>query len=443
MSNTARRQFLSSLPNEILTEVINDLGPTDTWSLAQTSKGFYHVSQPAMQKHIKNKYSTVSLHIYSIPLFFLDRILREPRIASYVIRLQFARGKYAEDECYFAPGEFDKRQEKLTATIATQSTQLATLATDCPWFSRTRRRKWRDALLQPRDHSYHLAILLTKLPNLQSVTMIGMYDDYEPILKLVSAVTKANRNPSSAGFEHALSKMKTVTVSDWDNVGGRDLVVLASFLALPSIRSLHGRECLDRRGIMPSALVDPSHPSMHHSHMEEIKILHSDIDLTPWGLLLKPMKNLRSFTYQHVGGGGGDMFGNHPPGCIMPALHRYARHSLTRLDITCGNEASVGMDFAWDLKAFQNLRLLGVNHTAFLMHARLIDTLPASLEWLGLLSDNLFNPIDLFAGLVEERHKLPKLETIRLEGEIDLPRDLFVGCRDVGIKIYGSDLEII
>ncbi|KAL8988193.1 MAG: hypothetical protein Q9177_002695 [Variospora cf. flavescens] len=412
MSNTARRRFLSSLPNEILTEVIDDLGPTDIWSFAQTSKGFYHVSQPAIQKHIKNKYSTR------------------------------ARCNYAKDACYIARGELEKQQENQTATIAAQSTQLATLATDCPWLSRTRRREWRDALLQPHNHSYHLAILLTKLPNLQSVTMIGVYDGYEPIRELVSAVAETNPGPSSGGFEHALSKLTTVSVYGWDNVRGRDLVVLASFLALPSIRSLHGRECLDRRGIMPSVLVDPSHPSMHHSQIQGIKILHCDIDLTPWGMLLKLMKNLRSFTYQHVGEGG-DVFGNHPPGCIMPPLHRYARHSLIRLDITCGKEASIEQHFAWDLKAFQNLRLLRLNHTAFLMHARLIDTLPASLEWLGLLSDNLFNPIDLFAGLVEERHKLPKLETIRLEGEIDLPRDLFVGCRDVGLEVYGSGLEII
>lgn len=99
----------------------------------------------------------------------------------------------------------EKLQERLATTISALATEMAALEANCLWLSGTRRHDWRKALLAHNNQPHYVAILLTLLPNMRSVTVRGMCDDCEPFMEMIWAVVKANRDQSSAVHERAVS----------------------------------------------------------------------------------------------------------------------------------------------------------------------------------------------------------------------------------------------
>ncbi|KAI4208805.1 MAG: hypothetical protein L6R36_009560, partial [Xanthoria steineri] len=139
---------LLSLPNELTIQVIDELDLTDTWSFARTSKEIYNLSQSAMRRHreYKEKYFIIRLGPPVLdhdgndtgttfdrghPLFFLEQILRDLRIACYVTDLRLSRcGKRL-----FQGKAFGKQRERLATIITAFGTELAALGANCPWLN--------------------------------------------------------------------------------------------------------------------------------------------------------------------------------------------------------------------------------------------------------------------------------------------------------------------
>ncbi|KAL8883743.1 MAG: hypothetical protein Q9215_008045 [Flavoplaca cf. flavocitrina] len=357
---------LLSLPNEVITQVIDELDLTDTWSIAQTSKMIHHVSQSAMKRHreYKAEYSIVRLGEPYIdnddprfegspPLVFLEQIIRERRIASYVtdLRLSILDNDYRPD---------------LSAID------------DCPWVVDD------VALLIPTGAAHQVAFLLTLLPNLRSMAMRCMSHGFVPITEMVWKIAQANQNISSAAHGKALSKLTKISIEHHDTENGQDLVFYASFMSLPSMRSLYG-------------------------HMMYGEANGQDaIDAYPG-----------SAEYDGLG--------------IADHLRKYASHSLQHLDLTCDMSYNEEDQFVGDLREFKLLQTLRLNAKAFceevdywssrpeVEYDRLADTLPTSIQavtLVGWFADN--GPLDL-AKLIEERNKLPELRRINLEGKTIMP----------------------
>ncbi|KAI4228909.1 MAG: hypothetical protein L6R40_008093 [Gallowayella cf. fulva] len=458
------RYHLLSLPNETITQVIDDLDLTDTWSLAQTSKIIYQLSRPALHRHgvHKNKYSIVRLGPPSInpdgtgfdgshPLFFLEKILEDPRIAFCVRKLHLLSWS---DERNYKCDHFEKEQTQLATTMSTIGTKLAALGGNCPWLSEPLRHAWKEALLVPNNQAHQSALLLTMLPNLQSMTMIGICDYCAPITEMVFAIVDANRDQSSPVHQKALSKLMNITIDHWDSEFDQDIVVFAPFAALPSMRSLHGRMIngdSNESEIAISTLDDNHGRKMQRSQTEEIKMLYSEIDSKSFERILKPVENLKRFTYGHYGALNGDV--EYDCFAIMALLRKYACHTLQHIDLTCDMGATRDEQYVGDLKSFRVLRVLRLNAMAFCLNYRvppkflrsyvsLIDALPESIQVVSLVGwfteKGLFDVLDR---LEEERYKLPELKRICLEGSFMIPEHHVRACKRVGIEIIESGIE--
>ncbi|KAI4270994.1 MAG: hypothetical protein LQ337_006327 [Flavoplaca oasis] len=428
---------LLSLPNEIITQVIDELDLTDTWSVAQTSKAIHHVSQPAMKRHrvYKAEFSLVRLgEPYmdnddtrfegSLPLVFLEQVIREPRIASYLTDLRLSLWSDVPDDDFRA-------EQQLPAVI------LAAIY-NCPYIVDE------VALLMPKGQAHQVAFLLTLLPNLRSMAMRCMCDEIVPVAEMVWNIVQVNHNMSSAAQGKALSKLTKISIEHHDTENGQDVVLFAPFMSLPSMRSLCGRMI---RGEIDGYPCTTFHDfrAVEHSQMDEIEMLYSSIDSAIWELILKPIENLKRLTYEHAGAIVGNA--EYDGLGITEHLRKYASHSLQHLDLTCDLGYNEEDQFVGDLKGFKLLRTLRLNAKAFcpkvdnwrsrpeVEYDRMADTLPTSIQAVTLVGGFANDgPLDL-AKLIEERHKLPELTRIDLEGAWDLTQSHLDLCKSVGIEV--------
>ncbi|KAL8640943.1 MAG: hypothetical protein Q9226_008690 [Calogaya cf. arnoldii] len=266
------------------------------------------------------------------------------------------------------------------------------------------------------------------------------------IAEMVWAIVKANRDPSSPVYKKALSKLTTISIDHWDTENGENINICTSFTALPSARSVRGRM------VSGEADVDYNDNPIEQIQIEEIKILYSAVDSTSFEPILKLTKNLKSFTYEHEGANIGDA--EYECLDIIALLREFARHSLQHLDLTCDMGHNEEDQAVGDLKDFNVLRVLRLNAAAFCRHQEswdasdeecvsLADTLPTSVQVItlvGWFQDN--GPMQFLGGLAEERHKLPELTRICLEGNWNIPKDLVDTFKSVGIDLVKSESAI-
>ncbi|KAL8772739.1 MAG: hypothetical protein Q9209_002084 [Squamulea sp. 1 TL-2023] len=372
------------------------------------------------------------------PLLFLDKLLSDPRIADYVTKIQISNflsdidGRDYDDEDVFI-----NQQRLLEAVMATRRPQVAALGAACPWLDDERRERWQEALLLADSQPHVVGILLTILPNLESITITNMSLECYPITEIVSAVAAANRDPDAPLHGKALTKVLEVSLDCSEVRRGGNFAVYAPFTALPSLRSIHGRM------IDGNTVRRPADPLCND--IEEIKIIFSSVDLGSWKWMLKHIKNLKRFSYHHNGSGGAacDSRG------IVDLLRQYASHSLRKLDLTKDdpNHWNQPDTYIGDLKDFKILRVLRLDDTSFQRAPgqvmRLVDMLPASIRVVRLLAQIESEAVDLFKGLVEGKQEiLPELKRVCLEGNYNLPFSLIEKCREVAVEISGPCIRI-
>ncbi|KAL9008160.1 MAG: hypothetical protein Q9173_006686 [Seirophora scorigena] len=469
---------LLSCPNEIIVRIVDELFPEDLVSFALTNKVIRNVSELALQKHqaLMKQYSSIrfgdaenswdgdkfdGFH----PLYLLEAILQNPKIAHYPIKIHLAR-----DYTDWYEFEDDSERDRSAAIISTWKFEIAALGTENRWLhEEAQRQVWAANLLLPTNHFYHLAVLLTMLPHLELVKIPGMSvdDDSQPVREIVWAIAAANQDPTSPIHEQALRNLLEISLDCGDTEYGENITMYAPFTALPSLRSIHGLMIEGKYSQESQRLKEwyegPVVPQPRQ--IEEIFIVHSAIEYDAWKWMFQTVGNkLKRFTYDHVDvlGDTGAFFD-----CvgIIELLLAHAPHSLRRLEIT-EHEHSEGGDifddtgrtvkntrfvrFVGDLKDFTTLRVLILDDTAFQKQGRgaivpLIDVLPPSIRVLRLLRKiKVGDPADLFAGLAAgKKELLPKLKRIGLMGDYTLHRRVVDECKAVGIEIAGPCLQIV
>ncbi|KAI4114208.1 MAG: hypothetical protein LQ338_008032 [Usnochroma carphineum] len=402
--------------------------------------------------------------VYHHPSSLLCKILQDPRIAYYPVKLQIADCSYDADDDD-DDDDYASRTKIAADAISAWGSKISALVADNPWLSdEARRAEWRDALLDPTNQSHHLAIILTMLPSLEQIIIGRVSDPASKLIKeMVWAITTAKSDVATSVHGKALPNLLEISLDGSDTRYGEDFTMYAPFTALPSMRSVHGymlRGNFFQRDFRPKD--NQGLESPRPSQIEEIYIVYSAIDLLCWDWMLSTIENLKRFTYHH-GQGIEGFRADYEPTSIVALLKKYARHSLRRLDLTADQdtitgsydsetdmwtaevlEASVG-----DLKGFRTLRVVRLDDTAFQKPEEgqivpLIDVLPASIRVVRLLREiKQGDPADLFVGLAGgKKEKLPELKKIALEGNYILREDLIDKCKAVGIEITGPCLKI-
>ncbi|KAL8855932.1 MAG: hypothetical protein Q9178_007446 [Gyalolechia marmorata] len=470
------RCHLLACPNETIIRIVDELFPEDLVSFILSNKAIHSVCQHVIRQHqaFLQQYSSIRFGPPedcgdgdnfggNHPLFLLEVILQNPKIAHYPIKLRV--GDYGEDFEWVDDGWGDFP----AGTISTWSSEIAALGTENQWLDgETRRQVWAEALVEPNGDVHRLAILLTMLPNLELIEIRNMSDAAgNPVREIVWAIAAANQDPASPVHERALINLVEISLDRSDTEYGEDITMYDPFTALPSVRFLHGRmiegedfrsESQRRKEWYEGPV--PSQPGQ----IQDVNFMYSAIGVDAWEWMFKAIgNNLKRFAYYHV-----DALSDYsaPYDCAgtVAVLKKYASHSLRRLDLTAELGVSCIIDhhttgpcieaynhqFVGDLKAFTTLRVLRLDDTAFQMSkegaiARLIDVLPSSIRVLRLLREiKVGDPTDLFVRLAEgKRELLPELKRINLEGDYILRKGMVDECKAVGIEILGPCLQIV
>jgi len=454
---------LLALPNELISPIIDEIPSADIESFALCNKVTYNLCGPAIRRIFEERYAVIELGSPEDrpasyagddpsrgchPLLFLARILSKPHIAQYPTELQI--DIYIEDDEDDEDEIEDFERAALNNAISTWSSDLTSIGANNAWLTGEVREVWQRALLKPKNKAHYLGILLTMLPNVESITIINMPHEAAPLITMILAIAKANQDPSSPVHEKALAKLHEVALATNCREQGAEMWIYEPFAALPSMRSLYGS---DIGGYKRKAPIDlPQHTRDKGCQFEVVKFVNSFVDAEFFDALLQLAAALKVFTYHHAiyidGDGRFDAFG------IVQALAKHANHSLEKLDLTADTQIWKESDYRPlthrqqcipSLRDFARLRVLRIDDKVLQAPhwgghvTRLVDVLPASISIVRLVREMRQDAWEeVFAGLAEEKaEKLPNLKKIMVEGESPMHGRLVDELKTVGIRIKG------
>ena len=468
---------LLSLPNEIIASIVDDCSPVDVASFAQCNTAIYRLCEPAIRRSFEARYSVIRLEgpghrrasyrpaPYPVrddhprayhPLLFLDQILSKPHIAQYPAELHIAIDPHAEHEDDdHEIGDLEETAA-LTKAISTWGSYLASLGANNPWFADDARRKeWRDALVKSTSQCHLVGILLTMLPNVESITITDMPDDAHPLTEIISAIAGANRDVSSPVYGKALARIHEVAFETRHISGGEYAGYFEPFAALPSMRSLYGRNIGGYKNESYEELDQDGRAAC--GQVEVIEFVHSSVDILFFERLLGFTAALRKFTYHQAWYTTADAHIDAPG--IVRALAKHAAHSLERLELTAQEslwDASEHRNRAQieqppripNLTDFTKLRVLRIDDTLLQAPsrlggdvARLVDVLPATIRVVRLFremrEDKWARALD---GLAEEKERrLPNLKKVIIErGSFPFRQGMVDELERVGVAMKGA-----
>lgn len=360
----------------------------------------------------------------------------------------------------------------------------------CPYIQRKELEKW---VLSPhRDSEWFdttLALLLTLLPNLQSIFIDGLRTYTHRTEYLLNQIALANQ--ASKGEDHALSRL--VSLDQTYEAGGHYSNVPIDFYlpltGLPSVRRISGERV--KRGSQYtnfSSIQDSFEDAegvsrMFNSGITNIKLAHSWISSLGFENVLGRIGALQDFEYEYAYLSYTSGLPGFEPRKIASSLLAHAGHSLRSLNLTAqginrvgfhsngnlpdrsgiGKIARRGCVFVGSLRQFQVLETVRVNNAMLIekihsidtngktskVHHRLIDLLPSSIEKLFLVgdldscsSDQIFDDLveskahgRMFDNLAEsKRHILPRLEETNFDYFDPVASNVKHACHKVGVE---------
>lgn len=172
---------LLDLANELLLAIIGVVRVEDIEAFTISNKRIHSLSQDVLQKHrvMKKKYSKVQLHSEELktldvsrkvhPIAWLRKIVLSEKVASYPIHLYIQDStvyNYAGKKCHL---NFAMRK------------RIYSKLEQCPYIQRRDLEEWTlDDMFFSLSKSFDtsLALLLTLLPNLQSIFFDNVENDY-------------------------------------------------------------------------------------------------------------------------------------------------------------------------------------------------------------------------------------------------------------------------
>lgn len=338
---------LLSLPPEIALRILDLICPDDFPSFILANKAIHSLCEARIKEHqvMIQKYSRVRVgesshwdgdgaeitHWY--PLLFLKELFANPHLAFYPTKLHIAKWDFETD--------LESQAACYAAASRTCIPDLLVHLAEDSWFQDEGRvETWRDKLLEPTSYIHHLAILLTQLPNLETLTVINLSDhDSEPIKEMVWAIARANQDPSHESHGKALSKLRQLSLQPEDHQTPQDYTFFLPFAALPSMRSLLGSSIEgyprdDDQDDQPGMDAKMQHFGtlvLPQSRLEEICFTGSYMEDSCWEPLLIWTSHLKKFIYHDWGWTFGDRdidFNG-----IIALLIPYASHSLEKLHL--------------------------------------------------------------------------------------------------------------
>lgn len=450
------------LPNEILIEIINLITPEGIEQLTLSCKEIYNVGRDALKMHnrYRKQYGSVNCFPpqedtdlpagFIHPLQHLAEIARDEKIAEYTT--EFIIDGYHPYENVLCGVEREDSYKVHHLSYETEQ-WICTKIQDCPILA--------GDLMEIKDWTRMVlsgflgracALLITLLPNLNSITSIETPSFKIDIFEMVSSIAEAFHQ-NDQDFPPALAKLTKVYIG-----GEEPLKTYEAFASLPSMRSLQGRQVVGHH------FTRPCYRDPHTSGVTDLQWSETSIDIESLTEFLKGMRALESFAM--IGDGREEEW---DPLGIMNSLLLHAKGSLRKLSLTYSKGEDLDNDcyLSAPLSTFEVLRWVRLDveslfdvgnnnvdvdealpdrdfyksrsedfHYGYEAQA-LVDILPASIETLelvGVLSEkNTASLLHKLPELKEER--VPQLQKIVFEGHYLIDETLKSECERARITL--------
>lgn len=316
---------LSSLPNEILSCIIEETCPEGIQSFSLTCRAIFELARPAIARHnnLKQTIGTMTMGNPAIfdckypaglvgeskhPIEWFFDIWNDPLVARYV------KGGIFTDDGEEHEGLDDKmrvcngglhylqcspylRRALVSAEPKMKDQKGIPLVPQDV-------KKWQNSMLRHESAPW-MTLLLTILPNLETLYLMDYWDylgEYFPGIMDVIAKDSISFQKSNSAGPHTFSRLHTVHIHRIDTEQGIPLQRLAPFLALPALKKASGFQLEADHG----GYADYAWPySDHVSAVEEIKLKDCAISADHVGKFLHSMPHLRLFKHSHTCFGNG------------------------------------------------------------------------------------------------------------------------------------------
>ena len=218
-------------------------------------------------------------------------IERDPRIAGAVAFVQYHCG---DDDMNLKEDRDDDRAPEWHGAALSES-NLASLQThpadmlDMISLTSQERLQWR-ADLEIGSHSATFAVLLTRLPNLKTISLVGFGETWKPYLDKI--FNHASTNPGTT----ILAKLTEAHASHYDNEFGEDIEVIDELILIPSLKKFSAHMLGDIDAGEYQCL-QTKNGDTRTSNVEEVEFTHSQLDHNDIAEFLKPMVNLKRMDY--------------------------------------------------------------------------------------------------------------------------------------------------
>ena len=164
----------------------------------------------------------------------------------------------------------------------------------CPYIAIDELQNWEQDISR-WDTDAALALLLSLLPNLQSIHFFLYRENTDRLKCVIDSIVQATR--ASPGGLHALGKLSKLEIDDSHFGNGENIVhVVRSFAELPSMRSFHGYYLEDNP--------DASQLLSSASSITDINIEYLSINSKFLETLLGCVRSLENFRCKYFGFGG-------------------------------------------------------------------------------------------------------------------------------------------
>ncbi|KAK4691788.1 hypothetical protein P7C71_g5288, partial [Lecanoromycetidae sp. Uapishka_2] len=422
---------LLDLPDELLLEIIKQTCPEGIENLVSCCKKLYNTSDRILEKHRTNKRKYSRLAWPPADLWqpddegwgfatSLSKLLYEPQLAPYVRSLQYYthRGEDREQLLKIFPQKSIETGDGVWQDFFDVS--------ECPFIPEAELADWQKKI-DMADMETVLALLLTKLPNLERLAVRSLQSGIE-VLTMMKHSSKAHQSPNAHIRMHApLRKLKVISELDItpeaSNIG-----LLEAFFMLPSMKAIQYRGEIDVFNLWPSS---PAISEMTRVNYREPKHHgHSvmNINLEAFDRVLAHVRHLEHFDHKRD---CDNHFQETKTTDIVKVVDKHARATLTKLNLHFYHVSLLQMKknniFVGSLRSFTHLSKIDISLALLIRNqndqctaARLVDIMPSSLEELIIGDHYIFGrPVPN-----EDETRLDHHTVENESGVLDHPRNL-------------------
>ena len=460
---------LLNFANETLDQIIAATSPHDIESLAASCRTINTLAKPKVKRHheLKRKYARLAFRDcgYSDntpgvhPIYLLRDVLHDTAVAQYPTTIRSTA--LINDSFEWLDIDRDLPELKDIRAVAVGCEKdIENAIYECAFIEIPERENWEKQIMQGSGEVM-FGLLLTLLPHLTSMVILEQPEGL--FMQMLQRIVELQQ-PHHRHAPQALTKLARVDTTPCYSMyhmgPASKLDSFSQYALLPSMRTITGSHfqlwnALDFQWRHNPGISAVTEINIHCS------MIHGEIIIN----LLRGVRALERFSFASSSYNYWTPINQ--PRKIINGLKQYAKCSLSYLRLTSFRIGMITVevdDVEYDLRGFEKLKRLHIDHTLLSHHdrpclapssgkpshysgesdrecdcwpQRLVDVLPASLESVKLVGSVPRKRVKaFFAGFSElKAERLPRLREIEMWGSAAAELQFVHLCKKVGVVL--------